>query len=463
MIDDFPTEPAALEAKPPPMPLPPETEDELDPGRIMNLLPGELEDVVRHRSREELAERLGADRWLHNYVLSIWEKSRGETRLTSKPWHLILSIASVCNAHCQFCHIPLRRVLHPWFDLDGSVPHLVDLVSYARLFQLTGGEPTIHPRFGQIVVRLKDILDPRAYANMFTHGAQLHRLKAELSEVNLNLSISLNAATAATHHALMGLGEKAFDRIIESIRWARSLGRIVDLSMVVVRQNLPEIPDFLRLADELGIHEVYLRSLRPDDYSVTFPDPERFKAYPAWSHPEVAYWQDRAREAIGKVKVKVYGEPDQWSVPLHTAAALPPGADRTQWFASTINESPLVRTKGDPLPEGSTDNWRPPEINPYGRTSPFACNYPWHTVKLLDESLRVDVCAYLHHVKGHDDIGLHGADDFAQLWNSPALVHLRDTLQNGPLLPECLTCAHQLNGTWQTRASPDRRSKSAAT
>jgi pyruvate-formate lyase-activating enzyme len=455
--------PAPVPAKPRVTAVAPESPDELDPKLIQGLLPGELEDVVRHRSREELAARFGSDKWLHNYVLSIWEKSRGETRLTAKPWHLTLSVASICNAHCQFCNIPLRRTLHPWLELDGSVPHLVDLVSYARIFLLTGGEPTIHPRFGQMVRRLKDILDPRAYANMITHGAQLYRFKAELSEVKLNLSISLNAATAATHHALMGLGEKAFDRIIESVRWARSQGQIVDLSMVVVRQNLPEIPDFLRLADELGIHAVYLRSLIPANYSLTFPDPENFKAYPAWSHPEVAYWQDRAREAIGKVNVKVYGDPDQWSVPLHTAA-VPPGVDRTGWLASAIKEPAFVRTKGDPLPEGSTrDNWRRPATNPYGRTAPFACSYPWHAVKLIDQSLRVDACGFLQHVKGHDDIGLHGADDFAQLWNSPALTHLRQTLQDGPLLPECLTCPYQLNGEWQARASSDRRAESAAT
>jgi hypothetical protein len=233
--------------------------------------------------------------------------------------------------------------------------------------------------------------------------------------------------------------------------------------MVVVRQNLPEVPEFLRLADDLGIHAVYLRSLIPGDYSLTFPDSETFKSYPAWSHPEVAYWQDRARETIAKVKVKVFGDPDQWSVPLHTAE-LPPDADRTSWRASAINDPPFIRTKGDPLPEGSTqDNWRRPAANPYGRTVPFACSYPWYAVKLIDQSLRVDACGFLQHVKGHDDIGLHGADDFAQLWNSPALTHLRQTLQNGPLLPECLTCPYQLNGEWQARASSDRRAESAAT
>jgi hypothetical protein len=173
--------------------------------------------------------------------------------------------------------------------------------------------------------------------------------------------------------------------------------------------------------------------------------------------------QNRARETIGKAKVKVYGDPDQWSVPLHRAE-LPPGTDRTEWFASVVNDPPLIRTKGDPLPEGSAlDDWRPPATSPYGRTAPFACSYPWHAVKLIDQSLRVDTCGFLHHVNGYDDIGLHGANDFDQLWNSPVFIHLRRTLQNGPLLPECLTCPYQLNGEWQSRASSDRCAESGAT
>ena len=116
------------------------------------------------------------------------------------------------------------------------------------------------------------------------------------------------------------------------------------------------------------------------------------------------------------------------------------------------------------MPEGSThDTWRRPETGPYGRKAPFACSYPWHAIKLIEQSLRVDTCGFLQHVKGHDDIGLHGADNFDQLWNSPAFIHLRHSLQNGPLLPECLTCPYQLNGEWQTRASSERRYDRAAT
>jgi hypothetical protein len=173
----------------------------------------------------------------------------------------------------------------------------------------------------------------------------------------------------------------------------------------VVRQNLPETPDFLRLADELGVHSVYLRSLIPSNYALTFPDSEVFKAYPAWSHPEVAYWQDRAREAIEKVKVQVFGDLDQWSVPLHRAEVRP-RVDRTEWVASVVQEPPLIRTKGDPLPAGSThDDCRRPATNPYGSPAPrrsgvlrvtpreraFASARPLATDSIFGDRDRVDL------------------------------------------------------------------------
>jgi hypothetical protein len=118
----------------------------------------------------------------------------------------------------------------------------------------------------------------------------------------------------------------------------------------------------------------------------------------------------------------------------------------------------------NPILEGNAYyvDWRK-QVLLDGRTAPFACSYPWHAVKLIDQSLRVDTCGFLHHVNGYDDIGLHGANDFDQLWNSPVFIHLRRTLQNGPLLPECLTCPYQLNGEWQSRASSDRCAESGAT
>jgi hypothetical protein len=63
-VATVPANPAPTPGKPPAMRVSPEPEDELDPNRVLSLLPGVLEDVVRHRSREELAQRFGSDKWL---------------------------------------------------------------------------------------------------------------------------------------------------------------------------------------------------------------------------------------------------------------------------------------------------------------------------------------------------------------------------------------------------------------
>jgi hypothetical protein len=90
--------------------------------------------------------------------------------------------------------------------------------------------------------------------------------------------------------------------------------------------------------------------------------------------------------------------------------------------------------------------------NPYGRAAPFACSYPWYALKVLDTSRKLIPCGFMQHIMGHDDVSLAGADDFRTLWNSPAMVHLRRTLTDGPLLPECVTCPYQMGGEGQCQS-----------
>lgn len=442
-----------------PAPMPEPEPDPYDAVRLTWKTPGELEDLVRTMTRAEIDRRFGDDAWLRNYMLSFWEYVNRCYELESYPWNMTLGITSTCNAKCTFCSVPLRRSKHPALasDLD-TIPHLKHLLKYTRLLLITGGEPTIHPRFGQMLAQLKDILDPRAYVTMITHGHRLKKFEAELAALNVNFVVSFNAATPATHHKLMRLGEDALPQIVESVRWARQLGRMVDLSFVVVRDNIHEIPEFIRLAEELGCHGVYLRTLIPGDYyAAMFPNKEEFLGLPAWSHPQCAYWQDQAREAIAKTSINVYGDPDQWHVRLQSAD-LPPNTEYKALLDSQRNDPPIVMTKGDPLPAGSThDDWRQPVANSYNRLAPFACSYPWYALKILDSSERIYPCSFIHHIMGHDDVGLHGSENFFDLWNSAAMVHLRRTLEEGPLLPECITCPSQMGGEGQCQS--DRKAK----
>ncbi len=426
-------------------------DDPLAPDRILWATPEEMEARVSTLSRAELDARYGSDPWLHNILLSAWEYVAGVPVVESLPWNLTFGITTTCNARCPSCTVPLRRTREAARSPEADdIPHLETLLRHVRYLILTGGEPTIHPRFGQILEKIRALADPRMYATMITHGGRLDRFRDALAAANINLTVSLNAATAATHHKLMRLGPGAFDRIVESIRHARSVGRIVDLSLFVARENIAEIPDFIALAEELDVHGIYFRTLIPGDYYISlFAQDRDIETLVPWAHPDFARLQADAVAAISQAKVKIYGDPSQWGLKLQSAT-LPEGATREAYIAAVRDDPPLAFTKGDPLPAGSDgDAWRRPVDNPYNRLAPFACSYPWYALKVLDTSRKLIPCGFLQHIQGHEDVSLAGADDFRTLWNSPAMVHLRRSLTDGPLLPECVTCPYQMGGEGQ--------------
>lgn len=449
--DDFETPAGALAAVPateaPPQP------DLLDPATILWTTPEEMEARVATLSRAELGARFGADPWLHNILLSAWEYQAGVPVVDSLPWNLTFGITTTCNAACPSCTVPLRRTREPARADADDLPHLDTLLAHARYLILTGGEPTIHPRFARMLERIRALSDPRMYATMITHGGRLDRFRDALEATNINLTVSLNAATAATHHRLMKLGPTAFDRVVESVRWARTMGRIVDLSMFVARENIAEIPAFIALAEELDVHGIYFRTLIPGDYYISlFAGEAELETLVPWAHPDFARLQRDAVAAIAGAKVKIYGDPSQWGLHLQSAT-VPEGADREAYIAAVRDDPPLSRARGEALPPGSDlDAWRAPVVNPYGREAPFACSYPWYALKVLDTSRKLIPCGFMNRVIGHEDISLAGADDFRTLWNSPAMVHLRRTLVDGPLVPECVTCPYQMGGEGQCQS-----------
>ena len=437
----------------------PALDEKLDPARILHHTPDNLDAMLAQVAEDYVSTRYASDRWLHNYLLNRWECVHGRAVLKSWPWNLTLGVTTTCNAKCGFCSVPLRRSRNPALASDlGKIPHLESILSYARVLILTGGEPTIHPRFAQMLRRMGEIMDSRAYTTMITHGDRLHKFKSELEGVNVNFTVSLNAATVRTHQSLMRLGEESLPRILASLRWARSINRHVSLSLVVVQENLAEIPQFIKIAEDLGASAIYLRTLIPGDYyTAMFPNPADFAGLPPWNHPDFERLQEAAQKAIAYTSVPVNGDPTQWGLRLQSAE-LPPNTQRDKLMEVVRNDPAITHSKGDMLPDGSAfDNWRRPVPNPYGRTAPFECTYPWHATKILDTSESLHPCSFLHHVVGYDAIGLHGSKDFFELWNSRAMIHLRKTLQEGPLLPECITCPYQMGGSGQIQS--DHRKK----
>lgn len=294
-----------------------------------------MEAAVRRVSRPELEVLFGGDPWLLNLAISIWEYVTGQGRLTSYPWNITIPIADLCNARCTFCTSWLDgRELISLEQIDALEP----VFRHAVFAGLVGhGEPLAHPKLDQIINRLTHFLDPRASLYTITNGFLINRLFDKLTGLNLlSYSISLNAASAATHDEVMGLGADGFDTVIGGIcrlialRDTAKPDLRVYITMVVTAQNMHEVADFVRLGNELGVTEIWIRSLLPQGSLI--PGLNYHLLSPTLN-PDFERHREEAVDAIAASKVPVQADPSAWS------AEILPEALRDQ---ITKNPPPLI-------------------------------------------------------------------------------------------------------------------------
>jgi SynChlorMet cassette radical SAM/SPASM protein ScmF len=181
---------------------------------------------------------------------------------------LYVYVTNRCNCACRHCWIipaeqsNRRQDKTHFIDsqlLDRAIREALPLG--LKALKWTGGEPTIHPDFDQLLQVQKE---HRLAGRMETNGMAVTLALAELmqdcgvSEV----SVSLDGASAATHdHNRNVIG--GFDRTLVGIRALVEAGYQPELILSLLHSNLGEIEDFLSLASELGAGSIKFNVVQP--------------------------------------------------------------------------------------------------------------------------------------------------------------------------------------------------------
>ena len=193
--------------------------------------------------------------------------SRSQTDQTLKlPTNLYLETTNRCNLRCRGCILyggkrePERNITLQDFFL------ITDQLEDLERTTLHGvGEPLLNSELAAMIRHLKK---RNVYTLFNSNGILLNQKRRyELIESGLDeLRISLDAATAAGYKKVRNSNE--FDRIVRNLR---SLGKLRDsqslsrpklsLWFLGTKENISELPEFVKLADEIGICEVYLQRL----------------------------------------------------------------------------------------------------------------------------------------------------------------------------------------------------------
>jgi pyruvate-formate lyase-activating enzyme len=424
----------------------------------------QIEEFVKSVTREDIRDFLAHDPWFANYIVNIWEYVNGASVLSTYPWNVCIPLVDYCNAACSFCNSWLLG--KRYIELD-EVQRFGTLLRHSKLLGLAGhGEPLIHPQFEELTNLLRGYLDPRCSIYIITNGQYLDRHFDALTRLGVRTyNISLNAASEAVHADVMGMANGTFPKVLESIerlvkyRKSRKQDEIeINISMVLVRQNIHEAAEFVELGNRLNVDHIYLRTLMPTDGMLKGLN---YHMLPPYQQEDFEHHKMRALEAIKKSLVPVISEPDSWGVHIfpteieqHIHEHPPEFVARDdarrdqkilQYYEYANKTGSTTLTKGNQLATYATEireDMQKAE-NPYGRTPHFHCRFIYYQLNLNDFNFMLNPCCYMNRVPGFEQVLFDGSYDFFEAWNSKAFVDLRQRLKAGPLYSHCLKCPFQ--------------------
>jgi radical SAM protein with 4Fe4S-binding SPASM domain len=230
------------------------------------------------------------------------------TRLLRRPvqWGLPVTISieptTACNLRCPECPSGLRAFSRPTGNLQAdffrqTIDSLYrDLTYLIFYFQ---GEPYIHPQFLDMVsyASRKGI-----YTITSTNGHFLNDENARKTvESGLSrLIISVDGTTQEVYeqYRVGGKLENVLQGARNVVKWKKALGAStphVIFQFLVVRPNEHQIPEIKRLAAEIGVDEVKLKTAQVYDYENGNPLIPTISKYARYRQDADGKWQVKNR------------------------------------------------------------------------------------------------------------------------------------------------------------------------
>ena len=181
-----------------------------------------------------------------NLRLPLYQKDRPRSTPITAESIALFRLGEQCDNACPMCSNSGRpeAFFIPTDELLRRADHLSQ--SGFRAVFVTGGEPTIHPAFWQVVSRLRQ---HGMTWHLNTHGRRFSDgdFTRRAIDSGLGLTIvSLHSHVPIKSAEIFGAGERSHEETVRGIGELRKAGARILVNCVLSTVNLPELPDYIR-------------------------------------------------------------------------------------------------------------------------------------------------------------------------------------------------------------------------
>jgi MoaA/NifB/PqqE/SkfB family radical SAM enzyme len=325
------------------------------------------------------------------------------TAAEQDPICVYLETTNRCNLLCTTCPRTYEE-LEPPADLSWDLfRRIVDQLPRIERAVLHGvGEPMLVKKLPDMVRYLKD---RGTYVLFNTNGTVLNEKNGRaLIDAGLDeLRVSLDAANAKSYQAVRG--KNYFNRILKNVRAFRALQERlgcerprVSAWLTGLKETIAELPDFVRVAAETGVKEVYLQRL------VFFE-----KDAIGHARPDQALYERTTREEAHY---------------LDEATALARALGLTFSASGAVSEPGLSLKRAE---DGSP--WS-------------MCRRPWTVMYFTANGRALPCCIAPFSQRGYEHYTLGDATQqtLQEIWNGPAYQSFREALMSDHPPSACANC-----------------------
>ncbi|HLJ32087.1 MAG TPA: radical SAM protein [Ktedonobacteraceae bacterium] len=323
------------------------------------------------------------------------------------PSYVQIEPVGQCNLRCQMCPIQFRQDGPPYgppaFMQFETFTRLIDQMANVQELHMQGlGEPMMHPRFFDMV-EYASARDIRVTTN--SNLTLLNEKRAErcISSGLDCLHISIDGATAETYERIRVRAH--FDRVLGNIerllRVRERLGSThptLIMVVVIMRQNLHELPDLVRLASQYAMERVFVQHLCHDFGESSLP--ASYQPMREFVQSETLLEDDPQRVA------HYFSEARQTAQQLGIELRLP----RTQL-----------------------------RVHPPGTPGPQRCNWPWTGAYISYQGYAMPCCM----VSTPDRINFGNVvtEGIEAIWNNSSYAAFREQLASDEPPELCRSCS----------------------